>query len=368
MKRLLLVGGGQAHVFVLKALAQRRPPDIEVVLVTPSEHLIYSGMLPGWIAGHYQLPELTLPLAPLAAAAGVHLVNTRVIGVDLAAKFVQTPLGTLDFDLLSIASGATLDFDAIPGSGDYALPLRPLENFVAGWNRIYMHVLAATEPVRLTIIGGGAGGAEIALAIMYRLRTVQDAVHLHIVTGDVPLLPGHGSRARALVQDALLHYGVRIISANAVQIEPGTVVLEDGSTLASDGTLLITGPAAERWPGLSGLAVDERGFILVDKHLQSVSHPFVFAAGDAATLPHAPRARSGVYAVRAGPPLAENLIATLEGRALKAYHPQRRALYLISTGAQHAVASWGPWALAGDWLWKRKDRIDRDYLAQFRMT
>jgi NADH dehydrogenase FAD-containing subunit len=183
VKRLLLVGGGQAHVFVLKALAKRRPPDVEVVLVTPSEHLIYSGMLPGWIAGHYQLPELTLPLAPLAAAAGVHLVTTRVIGVDLAAKFVQTPLGTLDFDLLSIASGATLDFDAIPGSGDHALPLRPLENFVAGWNRIYMHVLAATEPVRLTIIGGGAGGAEIALAIMYRLRTVEDAVHLHIVTG-----------------------------------------------------------------------------------------------------------------------------------------------------------------------------------------
>lgn len=367
MKRLLLVGGGQAHVFVLKELAQRRPRDVEVVLVTPGEHLIYSGMLPGWIAGHYQLPELTIPLAPLAAAAGAQLAGTRVTGVDLAAKVVLTPAGTIEFDVLSIASGATLDFDAIPGAGDYALPLRPLENFVAGWNRIYMHVLAATEPVRLTIIGGGAGGAEIALAIMYRLRTVEDAVHLHLVTGDTPLLPGHGTRARSLVHDALLHYGVRIISANAVQVEAGTVVLEDGSTLASDGTMLVTGPAAEAWPGRSGLAVDERGFILVSPTLQSTSHPFVFAAGDAATFPHAPRARSGVYAVRAGPPLAANLIATLEGRSLKAYHPQRRALYLISTGAQHAVASWGPWALAGDWLWNWKNKIDRAYLAQFRL-
>ncbi len=367
MKRLVLAGGGQAHVFVLRELARRRPKDVEVVLVTPNDQLIYSGMLPGWIAGHYQLPELTIPLAPLVEAAGVHFVTARVVGLDLAARTAHTTAGAIEFDLLSIATGSVLDFDAIPGSGDYALPLRPLENFVAGWQRIYMHVLSASEPVRLTIIGGGAGGSEVALAVMYRLRNVQDAMRVHLVTGDVPILPGHGERARTLVREALLHYGVRLIAANATQLEPDTVVLEDGSTLASDVTMLITGPAAEAWPGAAGLATDERGFITVNENLQSVSHPFVFAAGDAASFEHAPRARSGVYAVRAGPPLANNLLASLEGTALRAYHPQRRALYLISTGAQHAVASWGPWAIDGDWLWRWKDRIDRGYIAQFRI-
>jgi pyridine nucleotide-disulfide oxidoreductase family protein len=366
MKRLLLAGGGQAQMFVLRELARRRPKDVEVVLVTPYDRQIYSGMLPGWVAGHYQLPELTIPLAPLAQAAGVQVLTSRIVGVDLAARTAYTSGGAIEFDLLSIATGSVLDFDAIPGSGDYALPLRPLENFVTGWQRIYMHVLSARDPIRLTIIGGGAGGTEIALAVMYRLRTVQDAVRVQLVTGDVPILPGHGERARTLIRDALLHYGVRLIAANATQLEPDTVVLEDGSTLASDATMLITGPAAESWPGRAGLATDELGFITVNEHLQSVSHPIVFAAGDTASFQHAPRARSGVYAVRAGPPLANNLLASLEGAPLRAYHPQRRALYLISTGAQHAVASWGPWAVGGGWLWQWKDRIDRAYIAQFR--
>jgi selenide,water dikinase len=368
MKRLLLAGGGQSHVFVLREFARRRPQDTEVVLVTPYDQQIYSGMLPGWIAGHYQLPELTIPLTPLAEAAGVHVLTARIVGLDLAARIAHTTAGTIGFDLISIATGSVLDFDAIPGSGDYALPLRPLENFVAGWQRIYMHVLSASDPIRLTIIGGGAGGTEIALAVMYRLRNVQDAVRVQLVTGDVPILPGHGERARSLMREALLHYGVRLINANATQLEPDTVVLEDGSTLASDVTMLITGPVADAWPGAAGLAIDELGFITVNENLQSVSHPFVFAAGDTASFQHAPRARSGVYAVGAGPPLANNLRASLEGTPLSSYHPQRRALYLISTGAQHAVASWGPWAVAGDWLWRWKDRIDRAYIAQFRMN
>jgi selenide,water dikinase len=298
----------------------------------------------------------------------VQLVHGRIAALDLAAKAAALTDGTtIEFDLISIATGATLDFDAIPGTADYALPLRPLENFVAGWQRIYMYVLSAPEPVRLTIIGGGAGGTEIALAITYRLRTVQDAVRVQLVTGDVPILPGHGRHARALVRDALLRHEVRLLGANAVQLEPGTVILEDGSTLATDATMLITGPAAEPWPRESGLSTDERGFISVNEHLQSVSHPFVFAAGDIASL-HTPRPRSGVYAVRAGPPLASNLLAALEEHPLSAYHPQRRALYLISTGAQRAVASWGSLAASGRWLWRWKDRIDRAYVGQFRLA
>jgi pyridine nucleotide-disulfide oxidoreductase family protein len=368
MKRLLLAGGGQAHVFVLRELARRQPKNAEVVLVTPSEQLIYSGMLPGWVAGHYQLPELTIPLIPLAAAAGVRVVTSRIVAVDLATKTTYTSSGAaIEFDLLSIATGSVLDFDAVPGARDYALPLRPLEDFVAGWQSIYMHVQSERDPIRLTIIGGGAGGAEIALAVMYRLRTVQDAVQVQLVTGNLPILPGHGERVRALVLEALVQYGVRLIAANAAQLEPNTVVLEDGSALASDVTMLVTGPAADACPGRAGMATDERGFITVNEHLQSVSHPFVFAAGDAATFPHAPRPKSGVYAVRAGPRLALNLLAALEGSALRSYHPQRRALYLISTGAQHAIASWGPWAIGGDWVWRWKDRIDRAYLAQFRL-
>jgi pyridine nucleotide-disulfide oxidoreductase family protein len=368
MKRLLLVGGGQAHAFVLRALAANPRRDVEVVLVTPSERLLYSGMLPGWVAGHYTLPELTIPLVPLAEAAGAVLVPRRVVGLDLERKTVRTDRGELiEFDLLSIASGPTVDFDAIPGSRDFALPVRPLDNFVEGWARIHAHALTTDTPLRLTVIGAGAGGVEIALAMKYRLRVCRDRVRVQLVTGSGSILPGHGARARALLQEALLKGGVRLVEGVVRNLERDSAQLEDGGVLPSDATMLITGAAADAWPRESGLATDERGFIAVTPNLQSASHPFVFAAGDAATFIDAPRAKSGVYAVRAGPPLAANLLATLEERPLAPFKPQRRALYLISTGARHAVASWGPFAFAGNSVWRWKDRIDRAYVDKFKL-
>lgn len=368
MKRLILVGGGQAHAFVLRALAQAPRRDVETVLVTPSEHLIYTGMLPGWVAGHYALEDLAIPLQPLVQAAGAVQLQRRVLGLDLARKAVLTDRAEwVEFDLLSIASGPAVDFDAIPGARDFALPIRPLENFVEGWQRIHNHALATDQPLRLTVIGAGAGGVEIALAMKYRLRAFRDQVRVQLVTGDGPLVPGHGPRARALLREALLAQGVRLVEGLVRRLERDTALLEDGAALPSDATVLATGATAAAWPAEAGLATDDRGFIAVTPELQSTSHPFVFAAGDAATFVETPRPKSGVYAVRSGPPLATNLIASLEGAPLAPYRPQRRALYLISTGPQHAVASWGPWAFAGDWVWRWKDRIDRAYIRKFRI-
>jgi selenide,water dikinase len=299
--------------------------------------------------------------------AGGVLMPRRVVGLDLQAKTVLTDGGeSIEFDLLSIASGPGVDFDAVPGARDFALPIRPLENFIEGWQRIHAHALASDEPLQLTVIGAGAAGIEIALAMKYRLRARRDQVRVQLVTGDIPIVPGHGKRARALLRGALLRRGVRLVEGTVRRIERDTALLEDGAALPTDATLLLTGAAAELWPGDAGLATDERGFIEVNANLQSTSHPFVFAAGDAATLADAPRAKSGVYAVRAGPPLATNLLATLDGRPLMPFRPQRRALYLISTGARHAVASWGPLAVGGHWVWNWKDRIDRGYIAKFR--
>ncbi|HYM48287.1 MAG TPA: FAD-dependent oxidoreductase [Burkholderiaceae bacterium] len=388
MKRLLLAGGGQAHVFVLRALARERPANVEVILVTPSDQLIYTGMLPGWIAGHYRLPELTIPLAPLLQAANTRLVLARIAAVDVARRTAHTDRGeAIDFDLLSIATGPTPNFGAIAGAHEYALPLRPLDAFVAGWQRIHAHALAAHEPsarppegglapawrdgaqrqgctntpLQLTIIGAGAGGIEIALAAKHRLP----AVHVRLVTGDTAILPGHNVHARSLAHAALRRYGVQLVAAVAERVESHTIVLDSGESLASDHTLLMTGAAAEPWLRQTGLATDDDGFVAINEYLQSRSHDFVFAAGDAATMMHSVRPKSGVYAVRAGAPLAVNLLAALSGTPLKPYRPQRRALYLLSTGARHAIASWGSFAFEGDWVWRWKDRIDRGYIAKF---
>ena len=364
MKRLLLAGGGQTHALVLRELAHRRNNGVDIVVATPSSQLRYSGMLPGWIAGHYAQEELTVKLAPLAQAAGARLIAAHVQRLDLANRVAFTNKGeAFDFDVLSIATGAVVDLDAIGGAREFTLPLRPFEPFMSGCEHIMQAAKTARQPFHLTMIGGGAAGVEIALAAAYRARVTGSTMRVQLLTGGVPILPGHGDLARSLTHRALEKSGVHVLDAIAQRVEPNAVITQDGMRLTTEATLIATGVSAAAWLHDTQLALDERGFIAVNSDLQSISHPFVFAAGDVASLTETPRPKSGVYAVRAAKPLAANLIAATNGRPLSLFTPQRRALYLISTGPKHAIASWGPWAFDGGWVWQWKDRIDRDYIA-----
>ena len=366
MKRLLLAGGGQVHALVLRDLARRRLTGIDVVLVTPSSQLRYSGMLPGWVAGHYALRDLTVELAPLARAAGARLIAAQVQKVDLANRIALTDGGgAIDFDVLSIATGAVVDIDAIGGARQHGLPLRPFEHFIGGWERIVRNAEAASEIFRLTVVGAGAAGVEIALAACYRAVTMRLPMRVQLLTGGVPLLPGHGDRARSLMHAALANSGVQLIDAAAQRVESDAVITRE-ERLLTNATLIATGANAPEWLRGTHLALDDRGFIAVNSHLQSISHSFVFAAGDVATLIETPRTKSGVYAVRAAKPLASNLIAAIRGQPLHVFTPQRTALYLISTGPKHAIASWGRWGWAGRWVWRWKNSIDRGYIAKLR--
>jgi len=365
MTRLVLAGGGHAHLHVLRELARRRPSNLTVTLVTPYERQLYSGMLPGWIAGHYGIDELAIPLAPWVKRTGIAVVQERIARLDLREGVAYTPQGEpLGFDVLSLAVGSEIALGGIAGANRWAVPLRPLEDFVATWSALGPRLAEADRPL-IVIVGAGAGGVEVALAVSHRMRAAGNGAQVLLITGGA-LLPGHGENVRRRAAAALVHGGVRVFDAAVRRIDGDHVVLEDGSTLPSDMTLIATGAAPPAWLHDVGLARDEAGFIQVDEHLRSVSHPNVFAAGDIATIVNAPRARSGVYAVRAGPPLADNLLRAADGTPLRRYTPQRVALYLLATRPGHAIASWGRFAWEGDWVWRWKDRIDRRFVAEFR--
>jgi pyridine nucleotide-disulfide oxidoreductase family protein len=363
--RLLMLGGGHAHLFVLRALAQRRVPGLEVMLVTPAERQLYSGMLPGWIAGHYTLDELTIPLRPLAQAAGVVLLPHRVAEIYPEIRRVRTEQGiTLEYDLLSIGTGSDIATHGIAGAQQWTLPLRPIEQFVTRWAGLAPRIAEADRP-RVSLVGAGAGGVEVALAVAQVMRAAGNGTQVQLVTGGA-LLPGHGEAARTRIRAELGRAQIRVLESLAVRIDSEHVDLADGGSLPSDVTLLTAGAAPPPWLAPSGLALDDQGFLAVDAHLRSTSHANVFGAGDVASIVGQPRARSGVYAVRAGPPLAENLIRRALDRPLRRYTPQRVALYLLAAGRQHAIASWNGLAWQGDWVWRWKDRIDRAFIAGFR--
>jgi selenide,water dikinase len=177
------------------------------------------------------------------------------------------------------------------------------------------------------------------------------------------MLPAAVPALRRRLQALLPRCGVRAIEDDAVRLERGTVQLAGGGQLVSDVTLVMSGAAAA-WARLSGLGVDGRGYIGTNALLQSVSHPFVFAAGHCASMLDHPRPRLAAFAVRAGPPLAENLRRALAGRPLRPYAPPQHVFEALATGPRHAVGSWGSLAFEGAWVWRWKDRRDRAYVAR----
>ncbi|MEO8752244.1 MAG: FAD-dependent oxidoreductase [Casimicrobiaceae bacterium] len=367
MKRLILLGGGHAQLSVLTSLAASPIKGWDVRLITPYRRLIYSGMLPGWIAGHYSLEACTLPLDALSERAGAALHLTAAIALDLARNEIRCADGSLvPFDLLSIDTGPEPALGSLPGAAEHALTVRPIERFVAAWPPLLERMLARQGTCHVVVVGAGAAGVEVALAIQHRCLGVNGpAVRISLVGDSLLPMSDAPTRVRQGTVRMLRERGiVWLESRYASRVTATHLEFPDGTALQFDTCLLITGAAAARWPSESGLAVDERGFIRVRPTLQSLAHPHVFAAGDAAAY-HDTRPKSGVYAVRAGPVLAQNLRAACNGTPLRTWTPQRRALHLISMGRKYALASWGRWSLGGHWVWQWKDLIDRRFVRQF---
>jgi pyridine nucleotide-disulfide oxidoreductase family protein len=364
-KRLLLLGGGHAHVHVLQALAREPLAGAEVALVTPFARQMYSGMVPGLVAGHYRAEQCAIALQPLAAAARVHFIEGSAVTLDAAARRVTLADGRVaEYDVLSLDTGAVMDRQRLAGAREQGLFVRPIEHFVHLLDGLLD--LAARRVLDVVVVGGGAAGVELAMALQHRLAgRGEERARVALVTGGGEPLAGSPAGVMQRAARALAERRVTVFRDSVAALLPGAVVLASGARLACDAPVLATGAEAPPWLAGSGLALDDKGFVSTGPMLQSTSHPEVFAAGDVACRSDAPHAKSGVYAVRAGPPLALNLRRYVGGGALQPHVPQRRTLNLISCGDRRAIVSWGSWAAQGRWAWWWKDRIDRAFVARY---
>ena len=369
MKTLILAGGGHAHVEVLRRFGLSRPPGVRVLLVSPDSHTPYSGMLPGLLAGHYTRDDCHIDLRPLCDLAGAAFAVTRVEGIDLASRRVRCADGqTHGFDALSLDVGSTPDLRSVPGAAEHTVPVKPVSGLLEAWRDMEARCeRRPAGPLRLAVVGGGAGGAEVALAMRRRCRREDPRQEPAIAIVTNGLLSGHSARARVLVARALARRRITLMDERlVVRLTAGEIQCASGERVPADLIVWATGAAAVPWVRLCGLACDDRGFAAVNDGLQSPSHPFVFAAGDVATMLTRPLPKAGVFAVRQGPLLDENLRRYLAGEPLRPFRPQPRYLSLMSTGDGHGIASWAGLAWEGRWVWAWKDRIDRSFMRKYR--
>ena len=370
LKKLVLLGAGHAHVQVLHGLAQSRPADLDVTVIAPYPRQLYSGMVPGFVAGHYTLDQCVIPLPHLIAASGARHLPTSGVAIDADAQTVTLASGeTLRWDWLSVNTGPVMDRDrleaAMPGARTHALFVRPIEAFGQLWPQVM--ALAQRQSVHLAVIGAGAAGLELAMAAAHALREGQTAApcHVTLLTGGPTPAANYPESVQRRVSKALQRLHITVVPDACARMEPGALILASGARLVCDAPLVAVGAQAPAWLAGSGLTLDEAGFIAVNAYQQSTSHLKVFAAGDVATRIDSPHPRSGVYAVRAGPALLANLRAALVGQPLTPHTPPARTLNLLACGARYAIASWGDLSFEGRWVWHWKDRIDRKFVARY---
>jgi selenide,water dikinase len=377
LRDLVLVGGGHSHVGVLRMFAMNPEPGVRITVICTDIDTPYSGMLPGYIAGHYSFDEVHIDLGRLCAFAGARLYHDAAVGIDRQnQKVICKNRPPVAYDLLSINIGSTPQVQTVEGAQALAVPVKPIAQFNQRW-------LALMDKARqwpshrgrmsIAVVGAGAGGVELVLSMQHRLRNElkamgrnpEDLKFVLLTSGD-SILPTHNSGVRQRFAKVLQERNVELHThAEVVQVSPGCLHTRDGRTFDADETLWVTQAGGPAWLQSTGLALDDKAFILVNPQLQSLNDPLVFAAGDIASFAERPLEKAGVFAVRMGKPLAENLRRSLRGQKLLAYQPQRHWLALISTGNRYAVASRGALGFGGTWVWRWKDRIDREFMRRF---
>jgi selenide, water dikinase len=350
---IVLLGAGHAHVEVLRRFAQQPDPQIRLTLVAREPSALYSGMLAGVIRGDYTLDQASIDLAPLAAAAGARLMIGDATALRLREHSVAIDgRPDLPFDLLSLNLGG------VPRkSTGEGIPAKPIGRFIEELSRMEAGLSQGSS---IAIVGAGPGGVELALALAHRYR---GQLHLTLIIGGAEPLADAPGYARKVARNTLMEAGVSLVSGvTATHHLDGRLFLSDGSFLEVSASIWATDATGPSMLAEAGLNCDPLGCVHVDAGLRSLSHDFVFAAGDCATLAETPRPKGSVWSARAGAPLAENLRRTATGKPMMRWQPQEQSLTVLGLGGERAVAWRSGFAASGRNVWRYKDWADRKWI------
>jgi len=374
LRDIVLIGGGHSHVGVLKRFAMKPVPGVRLTLICRDTHTPYSGMLPGYVAGHYSYDDVHIDLSRLAEFAGARFYRAEAKGIVRNSKrVICNGRPDVPYDILSINIGSSPRVNEVEGASQYAVPVKPITGFNNRWLALLSRIENHEGPLTIGVVGAGAGGVELTLAMQYRLKNELEQrgrdsgqLHFHLFDAADKILPTHNVKVREVFQKTLSERGVKLHLGSPVE-KVGEALLRTaaGETLQTDEVLWVTRAGGPAWLEETGLALDEGLFLRVRDTLQVENDDSIFAAGDIANVVNHPREKAGVFAVRQGPPLADNLKRMALGKAPKDFHPQKKWLALISTGDKYAVASRGDMQFDGAMVWRWKDWIDRRFMEKF---
>eukprot|EP01129_Flabellula_baltica_P011412 TRINITY_DN4991_c0_g1_i2.p1 TRINITY_DN4991_c0_g1~~TRINITY_DN4991_c0_g1_i2.p1 ORF type:complete len:370 (-),score=80.89 TRINITY_DN4991_c0_g1_i2:47-1156(-) len=364
--KLLLLGGGHAHVQVMKYLKEKRYHIIQTTVIADYPLAYYSGMLPGCVASLYDEEDIQIDVEALAGECDIEWKQGKVVEIIADRGLVVLASGEeVDFHFCSVNIGSTtLGYD-VPGVDLYALATRPISELI---NRLVIKE-QEKDINSILVVGAGVAGIELAFGLKQRYVKRGKDVDVTIINANSEddLGSEMGSKGRKNVLKELRRQNIQVISdVKCTEVLETGAIMSDGEFIESDLVVWATGAAPH--PIESDLAKDDLGFIQVNEYLQSTSHPNVFGAGDCISIEDAPWVKkAGVYAVREGAILGKNILNYYSEKPMEPYNPQTDFLRLLMTGNEQAISYWRGLSFQGWPVWLLKDKIDRDFINKFKV-
>ena len=373
---IVLLGAGHTNAHVLRMWKMKPIENAQLVCVSNHPIATYSGMMPGVLAGQYDIPEMEIDLVRFCASAGVRLVLGNVTGIDRDQRELQfSDRPPLAYDFLSVGIGSRPTTNGVDVKDDSKLvAIKPMQTFL---KRLKTHLQTITKPQtkpRIAIVGGGIGSIEIAFCLDRRIKDTPESLGLKagqqaeitLVTGSQRVGAGLVESTQNRVKMVFDSHGIQQQTGSRVKsIDGQKLQLADGSSHDFDLIIWATSAVAPELLSTFDLDVDDRGFLKTRPTLQTVADDNIFVVGDSGTMVDFDLPKAGVFAVRQGPVLWDNLQRSVWQRKLVSYQPQQSFLKLINTADGKTIAERGQRSFYGRWCWRLKNRIDQKFMRMY---
>lgn len=373
---ILLIGGGHAHIQFLKAWHRSPVPNIDLYLISDSEIAIYSGMVPGYIAGQYDFQTLSFNLESICDKVGVIFIKDKAVALDPKDQILTLQSGEkITYDILSINMGSTVaPLSHIPP--DIIIPTRPILGLIQDLDKIFQKekVEIEKECANISVVGGGAAGYEIAVCLAERIKKelpgeIQKTT-IHLIAGKRGLLSGMSRGVIKKAEKVLFKKGILVLNERVTGLDNHILRLQSGLSLPVSKIIWATGAAPHpEWKNFN-LSLSEKGFIPVMKTLQNPEFPNIFIVGDSAEWLRKSIPKAGVYAVKMGGILIKNIRKMIKkgvSTSLATYVPQSGFLRLLNNGDGTAIGNFHGLNFKGKYMYSWKDKIDRRFMETFQI-